>query len=142
MLGRMAADTGLRMLVSTLAVDETAMALLRLAYLNENGRKPEPAFFKRHPADVQRYAPGVVARVNTLLGMPCVSLVPSPAPQSAALVRDALALLSATGLEPRDSFHLALAHGAAAAAIVTMDSDFLRLPAFQAPRAMDIFVPS
>jgi len=117
--------------VSALVFDELWWGLFRLSYRLLTGR---PLTGDEYKANIELWKANwlTVRRITAeVLALPGLNVLESAS--SAALVRDAMALIDANPLAPRDAFHLAITLRHQVPAFVTADSDFdhLRLPGGQ-----------
>jgi len=124
-------ETGVTVVLTTLAVDEIWWGLFCEWYARDNdGRKPTASGVRRDPDLLDPYRKEIESFTGDLLAWPGARFFGAMSADVRSLVRGALQHLVREGLRPRDAFHLALAQRARARAFVTSDRDFdgLRLP--------------
>lgn len=106
-------------------VDEFCWILLGLYYRHDNRTAPKLTanYIKNNRAIILRYHPQISADVQTFLNLPRLNLI-SHEINSREIVDEAIRLMGAELLTPRDSFHLAFIMKRNIEGIVTNDGDF------------------
>jgi predicted nucleic acid-binding protein len=114
----------INLFITNLVVDEFCWILLILYYRRDHGGRDKlDQVIKNNRSIISRYHPQISADVQAVLSFPRLNLI-SHEINSREIVDEAVRLMGAERLTPRDSFHLAFIMKRNIEGIVTQDRDF------------------
>jgi predicted nucleic acid-binding protein len=118
--------------ISTLVMDEVWWGLLGEWYHADTDTRITTRKIRSNPDVLSRYRSRFQAITSNLLNWQNIVFLPTSVISAKDTVERALDFLTRENIQPRDSFHLALATLSNAAGFVTSDSDFdnIALPEF------------
>jgi len=115
----------INLFITNLVVDEFCWILLCLYYRQDNITRPKLTadYIKNNRHIISRYHLQISADVQTVLNFPRLNLI-SHEINSREIVDEAVRIMGAERLTPRDSFHLAFIMKRNIEGVVTQDADF------------------